>query len=492
MTTATTHKIGDLELNNINSQKAPAEQPFDWLKQWYPISPLSHLDVSRPTPITLLGKKLVVWQSGGQWAVMDDVCPHKLTQLSLGKIHKNGTLACRHHGWEFDCSGQCVKIPMLVDSDTQTAVYHNDRAHVNTYLTQVLQGLLWVWLDASATAKEESQLKQPAILSDPDEQWMQAEWQLADVPVGYTVSLESSFDPSHAQFLHEGIFGFSPNTAIPMDEFELIGEMSAEDGFALKHGGYNFFNQGMKATRTFHPPCANITQYHMPTGLIQTFQLYFVPTAPGHCRYISKFVVGTPPSSQFKLVQWFNRRLVGLLPRDLQIGLQHLQNYRLSDQDITAMRAQEQNEAAADPNLRPKPFFPSPADQGVLSLRTWLKRYAGGGPTSNSPYAEGRGMTSDERLYDRWHRHTKICPNCRHSVEWLAKVQRLCQRLAIVAAVLGAMLFLLPFFPPKVSLGCLIVSILSMLGHQGLTQLQHRFISSIPLQGKPKVTLYTD
>ncbi len=64
---------------------------FSWTKQWYPVTPVSYLESSHPTPITLLGKKLVIWRNKHQkWIAMDDTCPHKLAQLSLGSINENG------------------------------------------------------------------------------------------------------------------------------------------------------------------------------------------------------------------------------------------------------------------------------------------------------------------------------------------------------------------------------------------------------------------
>ncbi|MGB3512091.1 MAG: hypothetical protein WBA93_23195 [Microcoleaceae cyanobacterium] len=112
------------------------------------------------------------------------------------------------------------------------------------------------------------------------------DWFMSEVPVGYTVSVESSFDPYHAQFLHEGIAGFSPKRAIPIQHFEVFGEMSAEDGFTLKHSGYNIFNKDMNATRKFTPPCSNTTIYEYSNGKSALFLLYFVPTKPGYCKHI--------------------------------------------------------------------------------------------------------------------------------------------------------------------------------------------------------------
>ncbi|MEH2327414.1 MAG: Rieske 2Fe-2S domain-containing protein [Nostoc sp.] len=205
---------------------------FSWTKQWYPITPISYLELSHPTAITLLGKKLVIWRDKHQkWVAMDDTCPHKLAQLSLGSIHENGNLMCRHHGWCFDGTGKCTNIPMLSDEKASKTACNSERSQVTTYPTQVLQGLLWIWPDNSLTAFEDSASKQPAVMPEYQLDSSATDWFMSEVPVGYTVSVESSFDPSHAQFLHEGIAGFSPERAIPMQHFEVFGELSAEDGF---------------------------------------------------------------------------------------------------------------------------------------------------------------------------------------------------------------------------------------------------------------------
>ncbi|MBD2358700.1 Rieske 2Fe-2S domain-containing protein [Tolypothrix sp. FACHB-123] len=116
------------------------ETQFSWTKQWYPISPLSYLDSNNPNPVTLLGKKLVIWQDNHQqWIVMDDYCPHKLAQLSLGRINEDGTLMCRHHGWTFNNEGKCTNVPMLTGNAKEIAC-NSLRSHVKTYPTQVLQG----------------------------------------------------------------------------------------------------------------------------------------------------------------------------------------------------------------------------------------------------------------------------------------------------------------------------------------------------------------
>lgn len=455
---------------------------FSWTGQWYPISPLSYLDPSHPIPVTLLGKKLVIWRDNHQkWVVMDDCCPHKLMQLSKGTITEEGNLSCRHHGWSFNGEGKCTKIPMLAGSEGEKTACNSARSQVKTYPTQVLQGLLWVWPDDSPTAFEDCTTKQPATIPECDLDVSSTDWHMSEVPVGYTVSLESSFDPSHAQYLHEGLGYFSPKTAIPIQHFETAGEVSADEGFTLKHSGYNLLNQDMDATRKFTPPCCNTTIYRYSNGKMMLFQLYFVPTQPGYCRYIGKFIAdGNASQTNF---------LLKILPKDLQTGLMHLFNYKLSDQDLTAMHSQETVESSLDKTWQKAYFMPSAADKGIVTFRKWLDEFAGGKPSWQNGVENKIQQVNDEQLYDRWHRHTKYCPSCRNSVSFIKKVQKLCQISTVVFALLTLVLSLFKIPLPLVLISP-ILGVLSLLLSYKLDELRHLFLSSIPQRGLPEVNLY--
>ena len=263
----------------------------------------------------------------------------------------------------------------------------------------MLQELLWIWADNSPTAFEDSTSKQPALMLLHKLDSSGIDWFMSEVPVGYTVSVESSFDPSHAQFLHEGIAGFSPERAVPMEQNQLFGEMSAEAGFTLKHSGYNIFNKDMNGTRKFTPPCSNTTIYEYSNGKSALFQLYFVPTKPGYCKQIVKFIIDSPPP---KRNFWLE-----LLPKYLQTGLKHSSSYKLSNQDLSMMHSQAVNESVGDRTWQKSYFMPSVADIGIVTFRKWLDEFAGGKPAwqgiTEAPFQE----LSDEQLYDIWHRHTK-------------------------------------------------------------------------------------
>jgi phenylpropionate dioxygenase-like ring-hydroxylating dioxygenase large terminal subunit len=457
---------------------------FIWTQQWYPIIPLSYLDTENPTPVTLLGKKMVIWRDKNQkWIVMNDVCPHKLVQLSMGSITEDGILMCRHHGWCFNGDGKCTKIPMLDGSEAKVLAGDNSQAKITTYPTQVIQGLLWVWADDSSTAFEDCNLKQPATIPECELNMSSTSWHMTEVPVGYTVSVESSFDPSHAEFLHEGIGFFSPQNALPMQNFETVGEILAEGGFTLKHQGYNLFNKDMEATRKFTPPCANTTIYHYPNGKSTLFQLYFVPTQPGYCRYIVKFISEESFAKKNFLLE--------IIPKDLQTGLQHLSTYKLSDQDVSAMHSQEMNQSSLDKKWQKSYFLPSPADFGIITFRKWLDKFAGGSPTWQGCVDNNVTQLTYEQLYDRWHRHTKHCPSCRNSVVFIEKVQSFCNMCGLVFTLL-TLVFILIGIPQQLILISTIIGVLSFLLSHMSDDLRQLFLSSVSKRGLPLVKLYGD
>ena len=59
----------------------------------------------------LLGEDIVVWQGeDGQAQAWQDLCVHRGTRLSLGRV-EGCTLHCPYHGWVYGADGQCVTHP---------------------------------------------------------------------------------------------------------------------------------------------------------------------------------------------------------------------------------------------------------------------------------------------------------------------------------------------------------------------------------------------
>ena len=250
------------DVNNLDKQDEK-EFPFVWARQWYPLLPIDHLLQQSsnhvPKQLTVLGRNLVIWKSGNnndngntQWTVMEDICPHRRAPLSTGKVlsHDNNdsgsgcstgrsnTLMCRFHGWEFDATGACTKIPMQPPDAKGKDIKHTKTTQATTFRTQVQGGLLWAFLDE--TMYENPPELSPDAYVEGDGSHM--EYLVTVSPVSYLSLVENSFDPAHAPFIHEGVseFGgrvFSPEIALAMEGYGFQnGTTSTLAGFTLEHG----------------------------------------------------------------------------------------------------------------------------------------------------------------------------------------------------------------------------------------------------------------
>ncbi|MDX8466365.1 Rieske 2Fe-2S domain-containing protein [Mesorhizobium sp. VK23B] len=64
----------------------------------------------RPKRILLDGSPLVLFRSAQGIAALFDRCPHRLVELSTGKV-VGGEIECPYHGWRYDGEGRCTAIP---------------------------------------------------------------------------------------------------------------------------------------------------------------------------------------------------------------------------------------------------------------------------------------------------------------------------------------------------------------------------------------------
>ena len=82
---------------------------------------------------TLLDEPLVFFRDAtGQAVAMDDMCPHRLAPLRLGKLLPDGRIQCGYHGLEFDSAGECVKNPTAVAESRKAAGLKPIRCAKNT------------------------------------------------------------------------------------------------------------------------------------------------------------------------------------------------------------------------------------------------------------------------------------------------------------------------------------------------------------------------
>ncbi len=165
---------------------------------WYALMPMSFLD-DGPRPFRLMGEDIVVWkQADGTPAAVADRCCHRTAKLSRGFV-ENGNLVCGYHGWTYDCTGACIRIPQQAEGAPIPP-----GAKVPGYRAQEKYGYVWVALEEPLRPiphfPEDGALGYRRIFQ------FYEEWKTSPLRM-----MENSFDNSHFSFVHKANFGMIDN-----------------------------------------------------------------------------------------------------------------------------------------------------------------------------------------------------------------------------------------------------------------------------------------
>jgi phenylpropionate dioxygenase-like ring-hydroxylating dioxygenase large terminal subunit len=169
---------------------------------WYAVLESKELAANTPLGVKRFGELLVFWRDcGGRVAVAKDRCPHRSSQLSLGKVI-NGRIQCPFHGFEFDSEGECQLIPANGRTACIPKVFRCD-----TYPVQEAHGFIWLWYGKPRSAY-------PPVpwfeeLNGFECDTVQKAWD-----VDMTRAIEGLLDVSHLPFVHPHTIGRGGNTLV--------------------------------------------------------------------------------------------------------------------------------------------------------------------------------------------------------------------------------------------------------------------------------------
>ena len=110
-------------------------------RYWQPILPAESLDANPVASIRILGENLTLFRDRrGSLGLVDELCPHRRTRLSLGIPELNG-LRCCYHGWLFDSEGNCLEMPLEPAGSPLKC-----KVKIKAYTVQEMGGLVWAYL----------------------------------------------------------------------------------------------------------------------------------------------------------------------------------------------------------------------------------------------------------------------------------------------------------------------------------------------------------
>ena len=156
-----------------------------------------------PAKVRIGGQDLVLWRRGREVIAQSDVCVHRGGPLSGGKV-KRGCVECPYHGWLFDDTGACVKIPA-----NREGVPIPKKARVDTYPCVERYGFIWVFLGDLPEDERPPIPELDGLDSAPEARIEGSKavsgeftWQ-----ANFERVIENAVDISHTPFVHAGSFG---------------------------------------------------------------------------------------------------------------------------------------------------------------------------------------------------------------------------------------------------------------------------------------------
>lgn len=166
---------------------------------WHPVCQAGEVR-DAPVPVRLLERDLVVWRDGaGRLRAFADQCPHRGARLSLGRVHE-GQLECPYHGWRFEGSGRCVKVPAVPG-------FVPPPGHVAcSHAAAEAADLVWVRLAPGPEHPD-------AVDGEHDPRLRKLTVGPYDVASSAPRIVENFLDLSHFGFVHEGVLGDRAHTA---------------------------------------------------------------------------------------------------------------------------------------------------------------------------------------------------------------------------------------------------------------------------------------
>ena len=195
-------------------EQPPASVPdFSALRAcWHPVAYAHELGAD-PKRVRLLGEDLVVWRdSSGRPHVLRDLCIHRGTALSLGRV-VGDRLMCPYHGWQYGSDGVCKLIPQLADPTRIPG-----KARVDAFRCQERLGLLWVAMD-------EPRYDLPDVPEFDDPGWTTVQAGPYTWNADASRQLENFTDLGHFPWVHPGLLGDPSRPVVPEHTVRIDGHV---------------------------------------------------------------------------------------------------------------------------------------------------------------------------------------------------------------------------------------------------------------------------
>lgn len=180
--------------------------PFDpYPNSWYAVAWSHEVPRGKSRPVRYFGRDLVVYRGeDGAARVLDAVCPHLGAHLGVDSRVVGNTVQCPFHAWQFDGTGQCVRIPYADNIPRKAKVRSWPVAEVNGQI------LAYYHADQAAPSFEV-----PAMPGFGAKDWTKPSFHTLKVRTHVQEMNENIFDFAHFVYIHH--FARLPQQEIEID-----------------------------------------------------------------------------------------------------------------------------------------------------------------------------------------------------------------------------------------------------------------------------------
>ncbi len=233
------------------------------LNDWHVVAYAPDLKEGKPMAVRLLEEDLVLWRNGGKIHAWRDLCLHRGTRLSLGKV-ENDCLICPYHGWTYNEEGQCIRFPAHPNQKPPAT------ARAKVY--QAREQYNWVWVT----------LGHPSQDIPPFPQWDDPAFHKIHCgPYDFQASgpraVENFLDVTHFPFVHQGLLGDPAYPEVNDYEVETTPEGVTAKDISVWQPDPDGSGQGARVTYTYKV-VRPLTAYFVKSSAGPKFAMYFTIT----------------------------------------------------------------------------------------------------------------------------------------------------------------------------------------------------------------------
>ena len=233
------------------------------INDWHVVAYAPNLKEGKPLSVRLLEEDIVLWRVGEKILAWRDLCIHRGTKLSLGKI-ENDTLICAYHGWTYDQEGRCIHFPA---HPHQTPP---EKARARVY--EAREKYNWIWVTVGKPAFDV-----PVFPHWDDPSFHKVHCGPYRYKAGGPRAVENFLDVTHFPFVHGGYLGDPAYPEVNDYEVEVDADGVTAKDISVWQPDPDGTGQGARVTYTYRV-VRPLSAYFVKSSVGPRFAMYFTVT----------------------------------------------------------------------------------------------------------------------------------------------------------------------------------------------------------------------